>query len=142
MSGVWCEMTITKLKSVPKPKRSNTKSWKEKCIRLACRIATLSGVCVSCGRHEAAVTIDPMHIVGQAQSARTAARTDNILPGCRTCHSYFTANPNSWNNFVDLMYPGRRKMLEAVARSQPGVKLDWQKIWDGLVGEAKVIGLK
>ena len=129
------------MKSVPKPKKSKTKSLKEKCVALAIKIAKHGKGCVAepqyCHNGFMSRLIDGAHIVGQAQSARTAARTDNIVPLCRECHTFYTAHPNEWKVFIDLLHPGRRQMLEAVARVQGNI--DWEKIYRGLQDEWKVI---
>lgn len=133
------------MKSIPKPMKSKTKSLKEKCISLAIKIAKHNKTCIAstqyCHNGFMSRLIDGAHIIGRAQSSRTAARTDNILPLCRECHRYYTDNPDEWKEFVDRILPGRRQTLEAVVRSQLGTKMQWDKVLKGLQDEAKLLYL-
>jgi hypothetical protein len=131
----------TYTKPAPKPKRTRTKASKAKCIALSGKIVTHDGKCCTCTNvRSGKLAIYPSHIVSR-RYARTAARTDNQLPQCEWCATFYTDNPELWKAFVDEKYPGRRTMLESVARSQPGVDMQWDAVYDGLIDEAKVAGI-
>lgn len=127
--------------AIPKPKRSTTKATKAKCVALSAKITTHSGQCCTCtNTKKTAGIIYSSHIVSRGHE-RTVARLDNQVPQCPECATYFTDNPKEWHLFVDEKFHGRRLMLEAVARSQPGVGMDWEEIYRGLVDEAKIKGI-
>lgn len=79
--------------------------------------ATAGKNCARCG-HGAD---DPMHIIGRAKSKALRWDMDNLLPGCRKCHRYFTDHPSDWIRFVDKLlgqgyYEKMRKKANKVSR--------------------------
>ena len=121
---------------IPKPKKSNVKSKRAKCIALSGKIATHSGVCMRCVRHS---ETDP-HLTVPRGHDRTVARTDNQIALCRQCHRYAHDNPDAFRYIIDSLFPGRRLMLEAVARVNG--KMDWDAVLDGLKTEAAIAGME
>ena len=128
------------MSSIPKPKKSSTKTLMSKCVSLSAKIATHSGICSYCGKIRSnSVIIDPHHIVPRNR-IRTVARVDNQIPLCRYgCHRFAHDNPMAFMGWIDLKLPGRRLMLEAVARVQQ--KVDWPYVYSELEGQAKVLGI-
>lgn len=126
-------------KPVPKPQKSKTKSLKQKCIELSGKIVLKINRCLKCGSPILIVTLDPHHIIKRSH-ARTVARTDNQIPLCRyKCHRWAEDHPDAFNAWIDDVYPGRRLMLEAVARV-PG-KVQWDEVYNKLQDEAKIAGV-
>ena len=123
---------------VKKPVKPNTRALKAKCVKLAEKLATAGKACFYCLRSDG--QMDPHHVIAQSQSALTAARTDNIVPLCRRCHSDVHVLPRHFFlSFFDLEYPGRRLILQAVARC--GKKMDWAECYEKLKGDAKIAGI-
>lgn len=121
---------------VPKPKKSKTKSLKQKCIELSGKIATRQGRCAKCGWHG---FTDPHHIVPRRYE-KTVAITENQIPLCRACHMMAHDYPETFRvHYIDVKFPGRRLMLEAVARV-PG-KVQWDEVYKKLQDEAKIAGV-
>ena len=126
--------------SCPKPVRNRPrKASKNKCMDLAKKICRVNGICLSCGQptglhHE----IEAAHIV-PCRFWNVAADTWNLIPLGHSCHSYFTAHPKEFEEFVDRIYPGRRMTLYAIARVKKAI--EWDVVWEKLVGEAKVAGI-
>lgn len=124
----------------PKPTRSRPrKASKNKCIDLAKKICRAKGICLSCGRpagpnHD----LEAAHIV-PCRFWNVAADTWNLICLGHSCHSYFTAHPKEFEAFVERLYPGRLATLYAIARVQK--VMDWNAVWDKLVGEAKIAGI-
>jgi hypothetical protein len=46
---------------------------------------------------------------------------DNVLPGCRKHHTYFTRHPAAWKAFVEALFPGR---WDALTRKSYGRDYD------------------
>ena len=124
--------------AVPKPKRSLTKSKKSKCVELSGDIVTHLGFCLRCGKSSVEDTIDPHHIV-PGRHDRLVARTDAQVPFCRhLCHRWAHDFPDAFKEWIDILHPGRRQMLEAVARVQG--KVDWDIVLATLQEEWAIVG--
>ena len=126
--------------AVPKPTRNRPrKASKNKCMDLAKKICRAKLFCLCCGLPDGPNhNIEAAHII-PCRYWNTAADTWNLVPLGHSCHSYFTDHPMEFEEFIDKHYPGRRKVLYAIARVKKTI--DWDAIWERLQGEAKVAGV-
>lgn len=126
--------------TVPKPRKSKTKSQKKACIELAKRICRIGGVCIKCGRSKAqGWQIHAAHIM-PVTYANTCASTYNLIPLCAACHSMGPRsahqNPHEFVLWFEERFPGRYKLLQAIANTHKSN--DWSMIYLALLQEEKL----
>src|SRR3990172_5344198 len=118
-------LMFPKTKALPKCKS------KSDCVELAKKIIRARmGICECCGQIGTALfPLDGAHVV-PVRHSWTAADLRNLLCLRRDCHSYFTAHPLEFEEFVEAKWPGRLMEMRELARQRG--KPDWDVVFEVL----------
>ena len=125
-----CKMNFT---PVPKPQHSRDvdetyhRTWREKAIDVAGKIACFNGRCSFCGRLG---EIFPHHIIHRSYG-NTTAYPPNIIPLCSICHADCHHDEKRFKAWLEQLKPGLYQKLWEIAR--PVCTLRFDEVYEDLL---------